>query len=643
MRGAGPMWRRYLRFWGADPPADVDAEIDFHLAELVRHFIARGMTEDQARLEASRRFGDVARVRSECVTAGEQSARGATRREVLDALSQDVRDALRGLTKNPGFTVGAALILALGIGFNTTVFSFNKALLFPSLPIDDVSSIVRMWSQNTPRGIFVQPLSEGDAADLITASGSFENVATYAIEPVTLTGGTEAERIQALSGTANLFALLRVAPAVGRAFQPPDATNDANPVAIISDRAWRNRFASDPAVVGRDILFNGRPHTIVGVMPEDFWFESKEVEVWLPRQAPRAEGSRDTRTLMTIARLAPGASVQAAQADMQTLAQRLTRDHPQTNAGWDILVTGLLPLGPGEEAFFGLVTMLTSLLLAAACAHIANLLLARGMERRGEIAVRAALGARRGRIVRQLFVESVALSIAGGLCGLVIAFLLTTEIRVVLGPRTPYLSDLSLDGAALAMTVGFVLLASVLFGLAPALRLSSVTAGDAMNQLSGARIAGRRKRPMASALIGLEVAVATVAVIVTVLYTRSANNILAVPFGFESEHVVTFRLDVPDYKYPDKDAVARVLTAVNRRLQELPSVMAVGAGTRMPLNMGPGLPTDAVALEDRPEIAREQTPWAVTAVVTPGYSRHCVCRCCRVGRSSRAIRERRQL
>jgi putative ABC transport system permease protein len=263
--------------------------------------------------------------------------------------------------------------------------------------------------------------------------------------------------------------------------------------------------------------------------------------------------------------------------------------------------------------------MLTSLLLAAACAHIANLLLARGVERRGEIAIRAALGAHRGRIVRQLFVESVALSLAGGLCGLVIAFLIITEIRVVLGPRTPYLSDLSLDGAALAMTVGVVLLASALFGLAPALRLSSVTAGDAMNQLSGARIAGRRKRPMASALIGLEVAVATVAVIVTVLYTRSANNILAVPFGFESENVVTFRLDVPDYKYPDSDAAARVLTDVNRRLQELPSVMAVGAGTRMPLNMGPGLPTDAITLEDRPEIAREQTPWVVTAVVTPGY------------------------
>jgi putative ABC transport system permease protein len=616
---SGPMWRRYLRFWGADSPADVDAEIDFHIDELVKHFIARGMSADEARREASRRFGNVARVRSECLTVDQGSAHAATRREALDALSQDLRDALRGLTKNPGFTVGAALILAAGIGLNTTVFSFNKALLFPSLPIGEAPNIVRMWSQNMGRGIFVQPVSEGDAADLIAASHSFEDVATYAVRSVTLTGGSEAERIPAMQATTNLFALLRVSPTLGRAFQPQDATSNASPVAIVSDRAWKNRFASDPATVGRDIILNGSRHTIVGVMPEDFWFESKEIEVWLPQPAPRAGGGRDTRTIMAIARLGSAASMQTAQADMHALAQRLARDYPQTNAGWDILVTGLLPFGPGEKVFFGLVTTLTSLLLAAASAHIANLLLARGMERRGEIAIRAALGARRGRIMRQLFVESVALSLVGGVCSLLIALPILAEIRIVLGPRTPYLSDLSLDAAALAITSGLTVLASALFGLAPALRLSSVTAGDAMKQPPGGPITNRRKRPLASALIGIEVTVATVALIVTVLYTRSANYVLAIPFGFESENVVTFRLDVPEYKYPEGEAAARVLMDVHERLQELPSIRAAGAGTRMPLNTGPGLPTDAITLEDRLEIPQEQTPWAVTTAVTPGY------------------------
>jgi len=186
--GKTAMWRRYLRFWGADPPADVDAEIDFHLDALVQHFIARGMTADQARREASRRFGNVARVRSECLTVDKGSMRSATRREVLDALSQDFRDSLRGLTRNPGLTLGAVLILALGIGLNTTVFSFNKALLFPSLPIGDPPTLVKMWSQNLTRGIFAQPLSEAAAAAAAVSAGqSFDDVAAYTVEPVTLT------------------------------------------------------------------------------------------------------------------------------------------------------------------------------------------------------------------------------------------------------------------------------------------------------------------------------------------------------------------------------------------------------------------------------------------------------------------------
>lgn len=233
--------------------------------------------------------------------------------------------------------------------------------------------------------------------------------------------------------------------------------------------------------------------------------------------------------------------------------------------------------------------------------------------------MRAALGARRGRIVRQLFVESVALSIVGGACSLLIAVPIITQIRVVLGTRTPYLSDLSLDAGALAITGGMTLLASVLFGMVPALRLSSVTAGDAMKQLSGGTVAGRRRaRPLASALIGLEVAIATFALIITVLYARATTNYFALPFGFESENIVTFRLDVPDYKYAEPQAAARVLTSVHERLQQLPSIQAAGASTRFPLSLAAG-PTEALTIEDRPDIPNEQSPWAITVVVTPGY------------------------
>ena len=616
------MWRRYLRFWGADPPADIDNEISFHLEELVKHLSARGLSDEEARAEAARRFGDVGRVRAECVTAEERSMRVSRRRDARDALSQDAGDAFRSLTKNRAFTVGAALILALGIGLNTTSFSFNKALLFPAVPVGDPAGLARVWSQNMARGIFAAPLSEGDVADLTAANRSLDDVAAYRVEPVTMTGGRDAERILAMRATTNLFRLLDASPALGRGFDAADANNDATLVAMLSDRAWRNRFGADPSAVGRDIVINGRPHTIVGVMPERFWFESKDVEVWLPRSLPRADGAREPRSLMAIARLRTGSSLESAQSDMQTLAQRLARERPRTNAGWDLYVSGLLPFGPGEKVFLGLVMTLTTLLLAAACAHIANLLLARGMERRGEIAIRAALGARRGRIVRQLFVESIALSMVGGACSLLIAVPTIEQIRLILGTRTPYLSDLSLDAGALAITGGMTLLASVLFGLVPALRLSSVTAGDAMKQLSGGPVAGRRRsRPLASVLIGLEVAIATFALIITVLYARATNNYFALPFGFESENVVTFRLDVPEYKYAEPAEAARMLTSVHERLQQLGTIKAAGASTRFPLSVGGGLglPTEVLTIEDRADIPGEQSPWAISGVVTPGY------------------------
>jgi putative ABC transport system permease protein len=195
-----------------------------------------------------------------------------------------------------------------------------------------------------------------------------------------------------------------------------------------------------------------------------------------------------------------------------------------------------------------------------------------------------------------------------------------TQIRIVLGTRTPYLSDLSLDAGALAVTSGMTLLASVLFGLVPALRLSSVTAGDAMKQLSGGPVAGRRRsRPLASVLIGLEVAIATFALIITVLYARASTNYFAAPFGFASENVVTFRLDVPEYKYGEPSAAARVLANVHERLERMPSIEAAGASTRFPLTVGGGLPTEALTIEDRAGIPSEQNPWAVTGIVTPGY------------------------
>jgi predicted permease len=617
---ATPMWRRYLRFWGADPPADVDAEIDFHVEALVQHYVARGMPPGQARREAACRFGDIARVREECVTLGEASLRTVRRRQVLDSLWHDINDAARSLRKNPGFTAGAALILALGIGINTTIYSFNAAVLVPTVPLGDASRLVRLWAQNLSRGVYVSPLSEADAADLAAGSRSLASVAAFAVQPMTLTTGTEVERITALRSTPNLLTVLQASPAAGRDFTAADADAPGNRVAIISHLTWQRRFGADPSVLGRDLHLDGQPYTIVGVMPERFWFESREIEAFLPMPTPSSEGAHSPRALMVIARLAPGVDGQAAQADVQDIAERMAATRPDANEGWGVLTTGLLPLGPGEKVFFAFVVTLTGLLLAAACAHIANLLLARGMERRGEMAIRAALGAGRRRILRQLFAENVALAIVGGSGGLLIAWPLVAQIRATLGPRTPFLSELSLDGGALAVAAALTILTSLLFGLAPGLRLSSITAGDAMKQPPGGPVTTRRRRPLASLLIGLEVAIATLALIVTFLFVRAAANVMAIPFGFDPDRVMTFRIEVPEHTYPQASDAARVLSAIHERVRQLPSVTAAGASVRLPLYVvGPGLPTETMAIEDRPSADAGQEPWAITQIVTPGY------------------------
>jgi len=612
------MWRRYLRLWGPNPRADVDAEISYHLDELVAYLIARGMTPEQAHAEAMRRFGSVSRVRAECDIVDQQGIRERRRRDMRDALWNDFLDAGRGLTRAPGLTIGAALILALGIGLNTATYSFNKALLFPTVPIGDAPHIVRLWSQNMGRGVFANPMSEGEIADLAASTQSFETIAAFALRPMTLTGGSNAERVPVIRATINLFPLLQVAPSRGRPFASEDATRQNDPVAILSYRTWQNRFASTTDVVGQTIRLDGRAYTIVGVMPERFWFESREVEVWLPMPFPRTDGVRDARRLMAIARLKRDVPSDRAQGDVQIVAKRLAQQYTQSNAGWDIMLTGLLPFGPGEKVFFAMVTTLTGLLLAAGCAHIANLLLARGIERRGEIALRAALGAGRARILRQLFAESVALSLLGGALSLLVAFPIILEIRAILGPVTPYLSQLSLDPTALVITGGFIAISSLLFGVAPALRLSAITATETMKQASTGPVAGRR-RPLASLLIGFEVMVATLALIVTLLVIQGASNVFRIPFGFKTEGVMTFRIDVPEYKYPDNGDAAGVLSRLRDRLQQMPSVTAAGAGIRMPLIMGLGLPVEAVTVEDLRNTPGDKAPWAITSVVTPGY------------------------
>ena len=361
-----PSFRRLFRFpWrtARQIEREVDEELQFHLDLRAEELAESGLTPEAAREEAARQFGDLASTREYCSALDRETEKATRRSTLLDELRQDLRYGARLLRRSPGFTISVALTLAIAIGANTTVFSLIKALAFPSVPVAEPHRLALLWGANPARGVFISPLSAADLADLKQATRSFTEVAAYVLERPHLTGGTRPDRIVAIRGTTNLLPLLGVRPAVGRGFRPGDARGQDD-VVLLSHRAWELRFAEDPGVVGRTVQLEGRPHTVIGVLPEGFWFASRDVQAWLPRGNPRPDASREARTLQVIGRLSPSATAAEAQAEAEVLAQRAAAEHPATNEGWGIRVTGLLPLGPGERVFFGLVMGLVALLLA---------------------------------------------------------------------------------------------------------------------------------------------------------------------------------------------------------------------------------------------------------------------------------------
>jgi putative ABC transport system permease protein len=263
------------------------------------------------------------------------NARAKKRRDILDTVGQGVRFGARMLAKHPGSTAVAVLILALGIGANTTVYSLVSALIFPSVPIRESGRVVRLVSESPRRGIYVSPLSETELAALKSSTQSFVGLAVYSIERFYLTGD-EPDRLVAVRCTVNLFDLLGVEPVLGRSFVPLEATPGREAPVILSHRSWQVRFGADPAIVGRTVHLDGRAQTIVGVMPEDFWFASRDAEVWFPMSDPRLEGGRESRTLNVVGRLKDTTTLQTARTEVDVLSQQLAREHPASSEGWHI-------------------------------------------------------------------------------------------------------------------------------------------------------------------------------------------------------------------------------------------------------------------------------------------------------------------
>ena len=503
-----------------------------------------------------------------------------------DALLQDLRFGWRMLRRTPAVSVFAVVAIALGIGINTMVFSLANAVLFKTLPVADADRLVFVGTRTPERGDDVDGMSWPDFLELRARVRSITALSGGADTAADLNDDEGfAEPLQGQQVTADAFAAMGIRTLVGRAFVESDAQPGAPPVLMLAERVWRSRYGADPAVVGRTVTLNGRPATIVGVAQEAPLIQEGFTGVWTPFIPEPHWNNRSWRRLTVFGRLAPGASVQSANAEVSAIGAALSREYPDTNK--DVLFLAADFRGyslPAKVSTLFLVMLgAVGFVLLVACANVANLMLARAAGRTREIAIRTAIGAGRGRIIRQLLMESLLLSIAGGVLGLLIAGWGVRAFDLALvDAQRPLWLDFSVDLRVLAYLTTIVIATTVLFGLAPAWRLSKVhTPAELKEGTSGG--GRRRSRLVMSTLVVAELSLAVILLAGAGVMIRSFLNVYRVPLGFERADLHTFRLYTARY-YAEPADRARAFADLVSRLEAIPGVDAAAVSSSLPMN-----------------------------------------------------------
>jgi putative ABC transport system permease protein len=538
----------------------------------------------------------------------------------VDSLIQDLRYAIRTLTKSPGFTLVAVLTLALGIGATTAIFSAVSAVLLRPLPYPGADRLVAIWGA---RGADHQLLTAyTDVTDFRAQSGSFEGIGIIRGQSVNLTGRETPERLSGEYVTADVFAVLGARAALGRTFTADETTpGRGKELAVLSDAAWKGRFGGDRHILGSSVTLNGRPHVVIGVMPPGFTSSFGPVEVWIPITSIPSRSTtfnRGVQNVWGIGRMRPGVSVERAGRELAVIADRLGRQYPASNAGFGVSVIPLREqiAGPVKPALLTLLAAV-GLVLLIACANVANLQLARAAARRHEISVRAALGAGRGRLARQLLTESLLLSAAGGVGGVLLAaWAVGALVRAVPG-GLPAFGAVGLDLPVLLFTAGAVVASALLFGLAPAVLASRTELGDALRLRAPDGSTVRRGIDLRSGLVVVELALCMVLIASAGLLMRSVSRLGRVDPGFEPARLLTFQFRLPPAKYPDASSRAAFFAQAVEQVRVVPGVRTAALVSSTP--MSGNWATTNYVVEGQPAPGPGQAPAAGWNAVSGGY------------------------
>ena len=505
----------------------------------------------------------------------------------MEALMQDLRYALRGLRKSRVFFAVAVITLALGIGANTAMFSIIDSVLLRPLPYPGSDNLVQIYETDTAHGVTRGPVSPYNFADWQNQAGGFERMSAYEFDSFSYRAGTVAERMSGVMVTSEFFRVLGVAPAMGRDFGSNEDAPGKPHAAILSNGAWQRRFGGDRDIVGRTMTINDEPYTIIGIMPAGFsGYPNPTTEIWALPAYVLANTSRGGHGLFAIGRLKPNVSLQEAQTQMDTIAQRLTKDYPSTNKSSGIRLTRLREdiVGPAGSMMV-LLGVAVGIVLLITCANLGSLLLGRIMSRQQEIAIRMALGASRARLARQVLTESLILAVIGGTIGVVVAYWTIPPFISTFGRFIPRSQSIAVNTPVLLFSVLITILCGVVFGIAPTLAGSSLQLHHAASQRIPVTAKGQNGRfSLRRALVVLEVGLALALMIAAGVLFKSMWLLYRVNPGFDPNGVMTFRIQAPNAQHATDTQRVQLFQNILDRLAVLPGVQSVGAVSDLPFS-----------------------------------------------------------